>query len=135
MNNPIFIFSVNLKIKCWFDYYTFHKSTSEFCFFFFFSKSQVLASSEVQTQINFYMYAILLPVISATDLTSQKTGWSNWGQCMRWLVYFDPRPLSVSLHLRVSILAVILIKGNESKWDWTQQTRIKIDFVHKPNQH
>ena len=43
----------------------------------FFSKSQVLASSEVQTQMNFYMYAILLPVISATDLTSQKTGWSN----------------------------------------------------------
>ena len=53
----------------------------------------------------------------------------------RWLVDFDPRPLSVSLRLRSVYLAVILIKGNEkrnrkrqekgSKYDWTQQTRIK----------
>ena len=32
--------------------------------------SWVRASSEVQTQTNCYMYAILLPVISAPDLTS-----------------------------------------------------------------
>ena len=38
-------------------------------FFLLFSKSRVRASSEVQTQTNCYMYAILLPVISATDLT------------------------------------------------------------------
>ena len=37
-------------------------------FFFFFSKSRVRASSEVQTQTNCYMYASLLPIISATDL-------------------------------------------------------------------
>ena len=36
----------------------------------FFSKGRVRASSEVQTQTNCYMYAILLPVIRATDLTS-----------------------------------------------------------------
>ena len=34
----------------------------------FFSESRVLASSEVQTQTNCYMYVSLLPVISATDL-------------------------------------------------------------------
>ena len=39
-------------------------------FLFFSSKGRVRASSEVQTQTNCYMYAILLPVISATDLTS-----------------------------------------------------------------
>ena len=41
MNNPIFIFSLDSTIECLFDYYffinyNFHKSTSEFCFFFFF---------------------------------------------------------------------------------------------------
>ena len=42
MNNPIFVFSLDSIIECWFDYcflknYTFHtESTSEFCFFFFF---------------------------------------------------------------------------------------------------
>ena len=41
MNNPIFVFSLDSIIECRFDYcflknYTFHKSTSEFCFFFFF---------------------------------------------------------------------------------------------------
>ena len=66
MNNPIFIFSVNLIIKCWFDYcflknYTFHKSTSEFCSFFFFSKSQVRASSEVQTHTNCQALLSCLP--------------------------------------------------------------------------
>ena len=39
-------------------------------FLLLFSKSQVQVSSEVQTQTNCYMYAILLPVISATDLNS-----------------------------------------------------------------
>ena len=73
MNNPIFTFSLDSIIECSFDYcflknYTFHKSTSKFCFFFFFAMSQVRASSEVQTQTNCYMYAILLPVVSATDL-------------------------------------------------------------------
>ena len=38
--------------------------------FLLFSKRQVQVSSEVQTQTNCYMYAILLPVISATDLNS-----------------------------------------------------------------
>ena len=37
-------------------------------FFFFLSMSRVRVISEVQTQTNCYMYAILLPVISATDL-------------------------------------------------------------------
>ena len=37
--------------------YNFHKWTSEFCFFFFFSQSRVRASSEVQTETNCYMYA------------------------------------------------------------------------------
>ena len=41
MNNPIFVFSLDSIIECRFDYcflknYTFHKSTPEFCFFFFF---------------------------------------------------------------------------------------------------
>ena len=36
----------------------------------FFSKSRVRASSEFQTQTNCYMYVILFPVITATDLTS-----------------------------------------------------------------
>ena len=53
---------------CFLKNYTFHKLTSEFCFFLFFSESRVLASSEVQTQTNCYMYASLLPIISATDL-------------------------------------------------------------------
>ena len=80
MNNPIFVFSLDSIIECWFDYcflknYTFHKLTSEFCFFLFFSESRVRASSEVQTQTNCYMYAILLPVIRVTR-------WSNCGQCM-----------------------------------------------------
>ena len=48
--------------------HTFHKSSSEFCSLFFFSKSGVRASSEVQTQTNCYMYVILLPIISATNL-------------------------------------------------------------------
>ena len=42
-------------------------------FFFFFSKSRVRMSSEVQTQTNCYIYAVLLPVISATDLTLENT--------------------------------------------------------------
>ena len=76
MNNTILIFSLESIIKCWFvncfwKNYTFHKSTLEFWFFFFFSKSRVRASSEVQTQTNCYMYAILPPVISASDLTSK----------------------------------------------------------------
>ena len=41
-----------------------------FLFSSFFSKSRVQASSEVQTKRNCCMYAILLPVISAADLTS-----------------------------------------------------------------
>ena len=62
----IFIFIVNLIIECWFDYcflknYTFHKSTSEFCSFFFFSKSQVRASSEVQTHTNCQALLSCLP--------------------------------------------------------------------------
>ena len=48
---------------CFFKNYTFHKSSSEFCFSFFFSKSRVRVCSEVQTQTNCYMYAILLPII------------------------------------------------------------------------
>ena len=41
MNNPIFIFSLDSIIECWFDccflkIYTFHKSRSEFCFFLYF---------------------------------------------------------------------------------------------------
>ena len=122
MNNPIFIFSLDSIIECWFDYYffknyTFHKSTSEFCFFFFFCKSRVRgrASSEVQTPTNCYMYAIL-PVISATDLTSWKTRWSNWGQCMcgDWWISI----LGLCQFLCVcglSILAVTSIKGNKKR--------------------
>ena len=43
-----------------------------FVFSSFFSKSRGRASSEVQTQTNCYVYGILPPVITATDLTSQK---------------------------------------------------------------
>ena len=37
-------------------------------FFLLFLLGRVRASSEVQTQTNCYMYASLLPVVSATDL-------------------------------------------------------------------
>ena len=62
-------------IECWFDYCFYEKLQFpqvdlRILFFFFFSKSRVRVSSEFQTQTNCYMYAILLPVISATDLTS-----------------------------------------------------------------
>ena len=70
MNNPIFIFSLDLIIKS--ANYAFHKLTSELFFFLFFSESQVQATSEVPTQTNCYMYVILLLVISTTDLTSSK---------------------------------------------------------------
>ena len=87
-----------------------------FFLLFSFSKSRVRESSEVQTQTNCYMYAIFLPVISATDLTSLKTRWSNWGQCMYgdwWISILGPCQFLWVYDL--SILPVILIKGNEKR--------------------
>ena len=100
-----------------------------------FVDSVVRASSEVQTQTNCYMYAILLPVIRVTR-------WSNCGQCMcgDWWISI----LGLCQFLCVcglSILAVILIKGNEkrnrkryekaSKYDLTQdKNKEQVDFVH-----
>ena len=46
--------------------YTFRKSTSEFCFLFFF----FFQESNPNKLLHMYMYTILLPFISATDLTS-----------------------------------------------------------------
>ena len=69
---------MNSSVEKWFrlsiwklnvDSITVFKSTSEFCFVFFFAKSRVRASSEVQTYTNGHMYANLLPEISATDLS------------------------------------------------------------------
>ena len=108
MNNPIFIFSPDSIIECWFNYsflknYTFRKSTLELCFFLLFiSKSRARASSEVQTRTNCYMDAILLPVISTTDLKNTKVKLRS--VYLGWLVDFDPRPLTVSLRL----LAVLI---------------------------
>ena len=70
MNNPIFTFSLYQKTL-------FPQVNLRILFFLLFCKSQVQASSEVQTQTDCLMYAILLPVISITDLTSLTTQWSN----------------------------------------------------------
>ena len=43
-------------------HYAFHTPTGFFC--------QMVSTPGVQTQTNCYMYVILLPVITATDLTS-----------------------------------------------------------------
>ena len=142
MNNPMVIFSLDSIIECWFDYcflknYTFHKLTSEFCFFLFFFlrvecwrvlkfKPKHVRQFAANNQCN-------RPTIG---LTSQKTRRLNWGQCMcgDWWISI----LGLCQFLCVcglSILAVILITGNEKrnrkrqekgrKYDWTQQTRIK----------
>ena len=73
----------------------------------FFFKSRVRASSEVQTQTNCYMYAILLPVIRVTR-------WSNCGQCMCGDWWISILGLCQFLCVcSLSILDVVLIKGNE----------------------
>ena len=96
MNNPIFIYSVNLIIECWFDYcflknYTFHKSTAEFCSFFFFSKSQVRASSEVQTHTNCQALLSCLPrnisLIYYTIEVGSKL-WGGWGERKRERAFY-----------------------------------------------
>ena len=124
MNNPIFIFSLNLLIECWFDYcflknYTFHKSTSEFRFFFFFSKSWGRASCEVQTQTNCLTHVRHFAAsnqCNRPDLLEKTMLKLRSVYVHDWWISILGLCLTVSLHLRsVSILAVISIKGNEKR--------------------
>ena len=124
------IFNNQMLIQLLFFFLT-TLSTSQpqnFVFSSFFSKSRVRASSEIQTQTNCYMYAIQLPVISATDMTSKNTRWSNRGQCMCgdcWISILSPCQFLCICSL--SILAVILIKGNEKRNHKRQEKGSKYD--------
>ena len=108
INHPIFIFSLNSIIKCWFDYcflknYTFHKSTSE-------SSGGEFWSSNPNNHVCHFATSNQCNRPNLLENTMVKLR-SVYGQ---WLVDFDPQPLSVSLwKCGLSILAVILIKGNE----------------------
>ena len=108
INHPIFIFSLNSIIKCWFDYcflknYTFHKSTSE-------SSRGEFWSSNPNNHVCHFATSNQCNRPNLLENTMVKLR-SVYGQ---WLVDFDPQPLSVSLcKCGLSILAVILIKGNE----------------------
>ena len=96
MNNPIFVFSLDSIIECWFDYcflknYTFHtESTSEFCFFFFFNSSKPSAGEFWSSNPN-----KLLHVSHFAASNQSNTMVKLWSVYVRWLVDFDPRPLSV----------------------------------------
>ena len=148
MNNPIVIFSLDSIIECWFDYcflknYTFLKLTSGFCFFLFFfweSSAGEFWSSNPNKLLHVRQFAANNQCNRPRPDLLENTTVKLRSVYVRWLVDFDPRPLSVSLRLRCvysssDILAVILIKGNEKrnrkrqekgiKYDWTQQTRIK----------
>ena len=75
MNNPIFILSLDsiyrLLIQLlFFEKVNFPQVDLRILFLFLFSKSRVQVRSQVQTQTNCYMYPILLPVVSVTDLNS-----------------------------------------------------------------
>ena len=91
-------------------------------FFLLFLLSRVRASSEVQTQTNCYMYAILLPVIRVTR-------WSNCGQCMCgdwWISILGFCQFTQSYTVG---------KGEPIRLNATDKNKEQVDFVHKPNQH
>ena len=108
MNNPIFIFSLDSIIECWLDCcflktYTFHKSTSEFCFFFYFlrvdreSSGCEFWSSNPNKLLHVRHFATSnhcnRPDLLENTMVKLKSVY------LRWLLDFDPWPLSVCILL------------------------------------
>ena len=104
MNNPIVIFSLDSIIECWFDYcflknYTFHKLTSEFCFFLFFfweSSAGEFWSSNPNKLLHVRQFAASNQCNRPRPDLLENTTVKLRSVYVRWLVDFDPRPLSVS---------------------------------------
>ena len=108
MNNPIFIFSLDSINECWFDYcflknYTFHKLTSEFCFFLFFfweSSAGEFWSSNPNKLLHVRQFAASNQCNRSRPDLLENTTVKLRSVYVRWLVDFDPRTLSVSIGVR-----------------------------------
>ena len=136
MNNPIFIFSLDSIIECWFDYcflknYTFHKLTSEFCFFLIFfweSSAGEFWSSNPNKLLHVRRFAASNQCNRPRPELLENTTVKLRSVYVRWLVDFDPRPLSVYLRLR-SVYSSRLIKGNEKR---NRNVSVKSKLQHAP---
>ena len=152
MNNPIFIFSLN-SISNVDSITVFWKTTlstsrpQNFVFSSFFLRvecGRVLKLKPKQTApCTPFCGCTLSNQCNRPDLL--ETRWSSWGQCMCCDWWISILGLSQFFCVRgLSILAVILIKGNEKRknkrWKGKQirlntidKNKEQVDFVHKPN--
>ena len=102
INNPIFIFSLDSIIECWFDYcflkiYTFHKSRSEFCFSLYFLRvdRESSAGKFWSSNPNKLLHVLHFATSSQCNRPDLLENTMAKLRSVQWLVDFNPWPLSV----------------------------------------
>ena len=135
MNNPIFIFSLDLIIES--ANYAFHKLTSELCFFLFFSESSASEfwSSNPNKLLHVRHFAasnqynrpglfkkhdchteVSVCAVIGGFRSSAFVSFFTFGVCLFYLLFW------------LKAMKNVIVNGSKrevNNYDWTQQTRIK----------